>query len=355
MIRQAVILSNKAEYGENYHQVKFVDKEKAKRYTLLRSNLLDSLQTKTTVCSRDTKIYSGELSPGCRMCVEGRWSCLFINNKCNAACFYCPSTQDDLSLPSTDNFIFNNPDDYVAYLHEFGFKGASFSGGEPLLSFDRTVEYLRAVRQHFGSDMHIWLYTNGILLTPERAAILASEGLDEIRFDISANRYSIEKIKFAAGKIPVITVEIPAVPEDLALLKEKSSDMVSEGVNHLNLHQLRLTPYNFHKLTGRDYTFLHGTKVTVLDSEMAALEMIRYTTEKGVDLPVNYCSFVYKNRYQALAARNRYAPLMQSQWEHMSSSGYLRSVFLPGDMKDASSTLLARYGDKLLSSGSNIH
>ncbi|HYW94967.1 MAG TPA: hypothetical protein VE870_05225, partial [Bacteroidales bacterium] len=178
---------------------------------------------------------------------------------------------------------------------------------------------------------------------------------DEIRFDISANRYSIEKIKFAAGKIPVITVEIPAVPEDLALLKEKSIDMVSEGVNHLNLHQLRLTPYNFHKLTGRDYTFLHGTRVTVLDSEMAALEMIRYTTEKSLDLPVNYCSFVYKNRYQALAARNRYAPLMQSQWEHKSSSGYLRSVFLPGDMKDASSTLLARYGDKLLSSGSNIH
>ncbi len=355
MKRQAVILSNQTEYGEKYHRINFVNKEDGGRAEKLRSELLDDIKPHVNACALGSKIYSGELSPGCRLCVEGKWSCLFINNVCNAGCFYCPTSQNDLSQPSTDNMVFRKPQDYVSYISEFGFKGVSFSGGEPLLSFDRTLEYLKALRRKFGNDIHIWMYTNGILLTAEKAAILAEEGLDEIRFDISANNYSLDKIRLVSGKIPVITVEIPAIPENLGLLKQKAGEMVSEGVQYLNLHQLRLTSYNFENLLKRNYTFLHGARVTVLESELTALEMIRHTLTENISLPVNYCSFVYKNRFQGLAARKIYSNYMKEPWENLTDSGYLRSIFLPGDLQNADYREISTIRDKLYSANHNIY
>ena len=338
MNRQSVILSNRMEYGEGYRRIRFVGKEEAEKFTTLRSNLLNVAGEGISTCAGNSKMHTGQLSPGCRLCVEGKWSCLFINNLCNAHCFYCPSSQEDLSLPSTNNLVFKKPDDYVAYVSEFGFRGVSFSGGEPLLSFNRTIEYLRAVRKHSGSDIHLWLYTNGSLLTPEKVKVLAAEGLDEIRFDLSAYGYSFEKLRLAAGKIPVVTVEIPAVPEDINLLKQKTREMAEEGVDYLNLHQLRLTGYNFEKLTKRSYTFLHGAKVSVLESELAALELMKHVIQEGIQLPVNYCSFVYKNRYQALAGRKRYIPYMTELWEQAVDSGYLRSLSLPRGLPDVAAS-----------------
>jgi uncharacterized protein len=75
------------------------------------------------------------------------------------------------------------------------------------------------------------------------------------------------------------------------------------GINHLHLHQLRLTPHNRSKFKNRPYTFLHGEKVTVLESELTALALIRQASSQRLTLPINYCSFVYKHRYQRTAAR----------------------------------------------------
>jgi pyruvate formate-lyase activating enzyme-like uncharacterized protein len=126
------------------------------------------------------------------------------------------------------------------------------------------------------------------------------------------------------GCIPTVTVEIPAVPEDEELLKRKMLEMAEAGVNHLNLHQMRLTPYNFGPLTERGYTFLHGEKVTILESELSALRTVRYGLERGIPLPVNYCSFPYKRRFQHAAARRRAAASVCISGEAVTESGYLR-------------------------------
>ncbi len=355
MKSKLLIHANKQEYGERYGQINFIGKTKAAQYEIMRSTLLADIGQKASVTAGGSKIHTGSLSPGCRLCVEGKWSCLFINNLCNARCFYCPTAQQELSLPATDNMIFSSPADYAAYLEEFSFGGVSFSGGEPLVSFERTVEYLKTVRKQFGRDMHVWMYTNGLLLTPEKVSILAAEGLDEIRFDISAGKYRLDKLRLATGIIPTVTVEIPAIPEDIGLLKEKIPVMKSEGADFLNLHQLRLTGYNFDNLVKRPYTFLHGTKVTVAESELAALEIIKYTLEQGIHLPVNYCSFVYKNRYQALAARSRYYSYMKEPWEKILGSGYLRSIFLPGKEHPVLDDRLSKLKDSFIATHNNLY
>ncbi len=83
----------------------------------------------------------------------------------------------------------------------------------------------------------------------------------------------------AVGIIPTVTVEIPAVPEDAGRLRELLPAMADAGIAHLNLHQLRLTPYNIQRLAGRPFTDLHGNKRPVLETELAALELLAWSLE----------------------------------------------------------------------------
>jgi hypothetical protein len=175
------------------------------------------------------------------------------------------------------------------------------------------------------------MYTNGILMTREIAGQLAEAGLDEIRFDIGATGYNCHKIAAAKGIIPVISVEIPAVPEALPILKQLLPELPQLGVQHLNLHQMRLTQHNFKHLNERGYTFLHGEKVTVLDSELTALEILSFVHRNQLSLPVNYCSFVFKHRHQKAAARRRTALFDRGPLESVTQAGFLRKMALCGD------------------------
>lgn len=330
--KRQFIEENRKEYGERYLLLRFADEERLRDAAREREGLLAELGGLGAVCGYGgTKLDCRRLSPGCIECGAGAWSCLFISGKCNRDCFYCPTSQDEIGLPTTNTLSFRRPLDYVAYLERFGFKGMSISGGEPLLTPGRTLAFIAAARAHFGEGMHIWLYTNGTLVDREILRRLRDAGLDEIRFDIGAADYSLKKAALAAEVIPCVTVEIPAIPEEFERMKEKLAEMRAVGVRHLNLHQLRLTPHNFDKLSRRDYTYLHGEKVTVLESELTALRLIRHGLECGSDLPVNYCSFVYKNRFQKAAARRRNAPFVKKGFEDLTESGYLRTLTLLGD------------------------
>lgn len=323
--------ANRREYGDRYASLRFLAAADAPAARARREELLADLAARTEWGFKQTKLDCRRLSPGCRLCGEGSWSCLFINGLCNGRCFYCPAPQSSIDQPTTNTLRFPQSGDYVDYLAKFGFRGVSISGGEPLLTLEKTLKYIAAVRKRFGADLHLWLYTNGTLVTRDILQRLRDAGLDEIRFDIGATRYHLKKAALAVGVIPHVTVEIPAVPEELPLLKSKAAEMADRGIDYLNLHQLRLTPHNYDALANRGYTFVHGEKVTVLESELAALELLRHTLDHNIALPVNYCSFVYKNRFQRLAARRRYAPHVRKPHEDLTENGYLRTLNLTGE------------------------
>ncbi|MEJ2037647.1 MAG: radical SAM protein, partial [Desulfosarcinaceae bacterium] len=158
---------------------------------------------------------------------------------------------------------------------------------------------------------------------------LREAGLNEIRFDISAVDYDLTKVALAADLMACVTIEIPAVPEDFERLAALLPELKALGVSHLNLHQLRLTTHNFSRLRERPYTYLHGEKVTVLESELTALRLLARARDAG--LPLNYCSFAYKNRYQGMAVRRRHAKEMVKGHEAVTESGYVRTLALWGD------------------------
>ena len=324
--KNLLIAGNRQEYGRCYDFLEFPTSEQAFAAHAERGELLAWLRVHAEFGCSDTKVDCRRLSPGCQTCANGGWSCLFINGRCNASCFYCPTSQDDTGDPLTNGISFAAPEDYAEYIALFGFTGASISGGEPLLTLDRTLAYIDALRRRCGDAVHIWMYTNGALLTREIAGELRSAGLGEIRFDIGATDYNLTKLHLAVGIIPTVTVEIPTVPEEELLLRSKLAEMAAAGVQHLNLHQLRLTPYNSRHLAKRAYTFVHGESVTVLESELTALRLVRHAIEQGIDLPVNYCSFPFKRRFQHAAARRRGIPFVRADHETVTETGYLRAL-----------------------------
>ena len=346
---------NRKEYAGVYDSMKWLRPEDAANAYREREALIASISRfsgAAWTCA-GTKLFTHALSPGCLLCGKGAWSCLFINGICNARCFYCPSSQDDSGPPVTNTLFFEKAADYADYVNRFDIQGISFSGGEPFLTFDRVLAFLEAVRTRVDHPVYTWLYTNGILATPEKLFALRDGGLDEIRFDLSANHYRLDALEKALGVIPRVTVEIPAIPEDLSTTRQLVADLASAGVDHLNLHQIRCTPYNRGKLAARGYTFLHGPKVTVLETELAALELIRYSLEHSIDLPINYCSYAYQHQFQAGGARRRCAGIIKAGWEDVTPTGHIRRLTLAGSEEAVyhiAGTLAARGVDASLCS-----
>lgn len=340
--RKKLIDQNRREYGLYYDQLKKVSYYTAMEMENRRDLLTVQHEHVVDFCFNRTKPYVHDISPGCKLCGEGEWSCLFMNNRCNCTCFYCPAPQISDHLPETQGMSFDDPATYVAYLKKFGFKGASISGGEPLLTFDLTLNFLREIKKAMGNEIYLWLYTNGALLTKQKAKMLADTGLDEIRFDLSATKYSTRFLKHVMGLIPNVTVEIPAIPEDTDRLKKCVVELDKLGVNYLNLHQLRLTPFNLEKLVSRNYTYLHGQKMTVMESELAALEIIRFVMDEGLRLPVNYCSFHYKNNFQKAGFRNKFGKWLMLPIEELTSGGYIRKI-----EAKATDEALSKFGEVL--------
>ncbi|MBU2651914.1 MAG: radical SAM protein [Bacteroidetes bacterium] len=335
---QNLVELNRNEFRENYSSMRWLGPDEADNSLKERHFLLKELESSGALTGYSgTKLDTESLSPGCRICGEGTWSCLFINGICNSHCFYCPTPQDDIGIPTTNTVRFSSEKDYSDYIRIFGFRGISISGGEPLLSPKAAMNYIEAVKSSSGTNIHTWLYTNGKLVNPEILRSLRDAGLEEIRFDIGAIDYDLSKVEMAVKIIPVVTVEIPAIPEDFTRMKTIIWNMQEIGVKYLNLHQLRATPHNIRNLLKRDYTFIHGKRATVLESEMTALKLIRFARENATNIPVNYCSFVYKDRYQRFAARRRHAAYVCEGYETITGAGFIRQLSVTGSPEYISS------------------
>jgi pyruvate formate-lyase activating enzyme-like uncharacterized protein len=332
--RRAVREMARQLYGEAYDLLRFPTAAQADAASRERDAILARIGGHSSSRCWGTKLHSGVLSPGCQTCVAGAWSCLFVNERCNARCFYCPAPQDGTGVPMTNGVPFPRAGEYLEYLARFGFRGVSISGGEPLLTLERTLRFIRAVKGRFGAEIHLWLYTNGVLLDRETVKQLRAAGLDEIRFNIGAVGYRLDRVRLAVGAFEHVTVEIPAIPEDRERLEQGIAEMARIGVRHLNLHQLRLTPHNLPKLLERGYTFVHGDNVTVLESELTALRLMQHSIDHGIDLPIHYCSYVYKDRFQRAFARRRCAALALRGHEAVTPSGFIRALGLRGHAEE---------------------
>jgi pyruvate formate-lyase activating enzyme-like uncharacterized protein len=351
----AIVQNNLDEYGPDAATMKWLNLQEAAQTELIRQNLLDDIRKKGLFLFNNTKPFHKNISPGCRLCGEGAWSCLFINNLCNAGCFFCPARQDNLDEPGTSTLTLSSPKDYADYLEEFNFTGASISGGEPLLTLDKTVSFVKHIKERLGKRIYLWLYTNGTLATEEKLGMLADAGLNEIRFNITATGYDLAKAQMASRIIENVTVEIPAIPEDYETMKAKISEMADTGISFLNLHQIRCTKHNGKQLSEHGYTFLHGPQIGILESELTALKLLRYAMTENINLGVNYCSLIYRHRFQTRSSRARWARLMAKPFEDVTKAGMIRIIHMDGQPDTMAQAMRLSYAIATVRPGITYH
>lgn len=314
--------------GWAYQEMKWLAEKEAKKANRKRNELLRSISGNLNSKYLGNKIHSGKLSPGCVTCGQGTWSCLYIGSLCTANCFFCPQDRKikKNQPPVESGLLFDNPEDYVDYLVKFKFRGVGFSGGEPLLMFEKLLSYIRKIRERLDKKIYLWVYTNGDLVDRNKLNILKEAGLNEIRFNIAARKYDLKAVKLSTGIIDTVTVEIPAIPEDYEIVKKCLPRMQAMGVAHLNLHQLSASRYCYQNFINRKYTFLHQPEIPVLESEMTALRLIKYALHNKVGLPINFCSVIYKHRMQKKGYRERLQPFVKEGHEGLTESGFIRKL-----------------------------
>lgn len=202
----------------------------------------------------------------------------------------------------------------------------------------KMLEFIRSVRDAFGENFYLWAYTNGALFTKEKGMELAKAGLDELRFDISADDYRLEPLEEASGCFKNVTIEIPAIPEDEEALKRLLEPIRETGTRFLNLHQLNVTRHNCQAFADRGYTLIREESKTppILESEITALRIMQYALQENIGLPVNYCSQMYKMRFQYRGRARVMSGLVMSTSDEplritVTATGLLRVLSIQGE------------------------
>ncbi len=102
---------------------------------------------------------SGRISEHCRV---------IITDKCNLSCSYCCMQIPGVSESFTDATAW--------YIAQQMHRDVIVSGGEPLLVLSRIAMFTGVVR-YFNPDVNIYVYTNGIELSPYNAKFLKDCGV----------------------------------------------------------------------------------------------------------------------------------------------------------------------------------
>jgi pyruvate formate-lyase activating enzyme-like uncharacterized protein len=260
--------------------------------------------------AKKTKYHSwaaGKLAKGCRLCVQGRKLVLFATGLCGQRCFYCPVSEHKFGkdVVYANEWQVSAPDNPVELVEEArltGAKGAGITGGDPLVNVDRCVAYIRLLKEKFGKQFHIHLYTPLKLVTNERLQKLYYAGLDEIRFHPNLDDDSLwNNLNLAKQFDWDIGVEIPVIPGYEQKTK-KLIDFIADRVDFLNLNELELsdTTAEHYQLHVKGFKPKDELSYGALGSQELGLILVDYAARKG--LAVHFCTAKLKD---AVQLRNR--------------------------------------------------
>ena len=251
---------------------------------------------------QNTGCYSykiGALAEGCRLCMKGRKSVLFVTGLCSRKCFYCPISDKRYGkdVVYINEWPTKKEPDIIEEIRLCSSEGIGITGGDPLEKLERTVALIKKLKQVFGKKFHIHLYTPMEKVTKNRLLKLFSAGLDEIRFHPNIlNRREWKKLLLAdlgwdAG------IEIPSIPgryyETLKLL-EYCCDI--PFIKFININELELSDTNANKLTKLGFRAKDSISYAIKGSEEMSKELLRKLRTRNIN--VHYCTAKLKDKVQ---------------------------------------------------------
>ena len=241
---------------------------------------------------------TGRVAEGCRHCIDGSKMVLFVTGRCGWNCYYCPVSLEKKGkdvIYANEGRVYTD-EEIIAEAEAMDATGTGITGGDPLLDMDRTVHMIRLLKDRFGKEHHIHLYTATI--DPEKAKRLQDAGLDEIRFhppesvwtEMSSTRLreTVESLDIDVG------VEVPALPHRERELNALVAYCREVGVDFVNLNELEFSESNWDMMEAYGYSVRDELSSAVDGSRETAVAVLK--ANKRAD--VHFCSSTFKDGIQ---------------------------------------------------------
>ncbi|HYK92706.1 MAG TPA: radical SAM protein [Thermoplasmata archaeon] len=274
--------------------------------------------------------YRGALSPACAQCRQGQKMVLFVTGLCRFRCFYCPvsSRRNQIDVAYANERPVRTDSDVIEEATAMGALGTGITGGDPLGVIDRTEHYVRLLKETFGADHNIHLYTHEP--NPEKLQRLARAGLDEFRLHIP--HYLWGPLTREGGAYRAVLesapdwgvrrgVEIPVLPEKEAELRRLLVTLDEIGVDFVNLNELEFSETNEAKLHERAYALDPRNGWGVQGSRGVAERIVR---SSRLSVPIHYCSSRFKDGVQLKQRLIRRAERTAPPFAELTGDGTVR-------------------------------
>ncbi len=274
-------------------------------------------------------VWSGDLAYGCSLCFDGDKSIIYITGTCHDSCYYCPIAFDKRHLDSIyiDEERVSSIDEIISYIDLIGVKGASITGGDPLIRLDLVVELITRIKDHIGSRFHIHLYTSGRYATLHTLKLLDRAGLDEIRFH-PIDRSYWSKLDLAVKETSIdVGVEVPVIPGQDRWLKELIAYADRAGCRFVNLNELEVAEPNKESILLRGLT-INDDGITVKGSRELAVEIVKWA-RSNVGIPVHFCPARFKDTVQTFRRLRHKSMVLKAPHQAVMEDGILRWVEVP--------------------------
>lgn len=278
----------------------------------------------------------GELPKGCQYCVKGEKVVIFVTGLCPRKCYFCPVSDQKYGHDAqfANEREINEIDDIIAEVKAMGAKGAGITGGDPLMKVDRVCDYIATLKNTFGNEFHIHLYTSLNLVTFNVLKKLYDAGLDEIRFHLDLDDTKLwDRIKLAADFSWDVGVEVPLVPDREEELKQLI-DFIHDKVKFVNLNELEMADNTLSKLSEKGMKTKEQFSYAIAGSQAIGFKLMKYAETKGYSLSVHLCTAKLKDGTQLANRIKREGKFSKRPFDIVDNEGLLHrgAIYLP-DLK----------------------
>ncbi|MEM2934096.1 MAG: radical SAM protein [Methanocellales archaeon] len=276
---------------------------------------------------------------GCELCAQGAKLVLFITGLCSRHCFYCPLSDKRRGVDRV--FANERPvtreEDVIEEALNMSALGTGITGGEPLLKLERVLHYILLLKQKFGDEHHLHLYTSLPVKAAELEA-LSSAGLDEIRFhppeehwdSLESSDY-YESLKIARKLGLDIAIEIPAIRAAKGIIKA-----LKKTSGYLILNELEFSETNEEELKARGFVYRDDVSYAAKGSREVAWEILKQ--REGV--PVRFCSSRFKDAVQMRERLKRIASNVARPFDEITEEGTIIYGVISSSLEAAVKILL---------------
>ena len=267
---------------------------------------------------------------------------LFITGRCGTDCFYCPISPEkkDKDVMYANERRISKLEEMLEEAGSMDATGTGITGGDPLIVLDRTIEAIRMLKEHFGKEHHIHLYTS--VINKEKTKALADAGLDEIRFHPPMSQW--EKMSFADISEIVketsldVGMEVPAIPGNAEKLERLITAASEAGVKFININEFEFSESNWNMMEGIGFRVKDDLSSAVAGSEEMTIELMK----NYPSVPIHFCSSSFKDGVQLRKRLIRRAMVISTKYDIVTEDGtIIKGVVYADDLDKAASDLAA--------------